>query len=39
MVRRYIPEIGDIVWLNFDPQAVHENAGHRPALVISPRGL
>ncbi len=36
MVRRYIPEIGDIVWLNFDPQAVHENAGHRPALVISP---
>lgn len=36
MVRRYIPEAGDIVWLHFDPQAGHEQAGHRPALVISP---
>ena len=34
--RRYIPEAGDIVWLHFDPQAGHEQAGHRPALVISP---
>lgn len=33
---RYIPEAGDIVWLHFDPQAGHEQAGHRPALVISP---
>jgi mRNA interferase MazF len=32
----YIPERGDIVWLNFDPQAGHEQAGRRPALVISP---
>jgi mRNA interferase MazF len=32
----YVPEIGDIVWLNFDPQAGHEQAGHRPALVLSP---
>jgi mRNA interferase MazF len=32
----YIPERGDIVWLMFDPQAGHEQAGHRPALVISP---
>jgi mRNA interferase MazF len=32
----YIPEIGDIVWLEFDPQAGHEQAGHRPALVLSP---
>ena len=32
----YIPERGDIVWLNFDPRAGHEQAGRRPALVISP---
>lgn len=36
MVRRYIPDAGDIVWLHFDPQAGHEQAGHRPALVVSP---
>ena len=36
MVRRYIPEAGDIVWLHFDPQVGHEQAGHRPALVLSP---
>lgn len=36
MVRRYIPEEGDIVWLHFDPQAGHEQAGHRPAVVVSP---
>ncbi len=33
---RYVPDSGDIVWLNFTPQAGHEQAGHRPALVISP---
>lgn len=32
----YIPEAGDIVWLQFNPQAGHEQAGHRPALVVSP---
>src|SRR5262245_5810834 len=32
----YVPEQGDIVWLEFDPQAGHEQAGLRPALVISP---
>ncbi len=32
----YVPEAGDIVWLQFDPQAGHEQAGHRPALVLSP---
>ena len=36
MARRYVPEAGDIVWLQFDPQAGHEQAGRRPALVISP---
>lgn len=34
--RPYVPEAGDIVWLEFDPQAGHEQAGHRPALVLSP---
>ena len=33
----YVPERGDIVWLNFTPQAGREQAGHRPALVISPK--
>ena len=37
MARRYIPGRGDIVWLQFDPQAGHEQAGIRPALVISPK--
>ena len=32
----YVPSRGDLIWLQFDPQAGHEQAGHRPALVISP---
>jgi mRNA interferase MazF len=32
-----IPEKGDLVWINFNPQSGHEQAGHRPALVISPK--
>ena len=31
----YIPRRGDIVWINFDPQAGHEQANERPALVLS----
>jgi mRNA interferase MazF len=38
MSQRYVPDAGDIVWLNFTPQAGHEQAGHRPALVLSPAG-
>ncbi len=34
---RYIPDRGDLVWLNFLPQAGHEQAGRRPAVVISPK--
>ena len=34
--RTDVPDCGDIVWLAFDPQAGLEQAGHRPALVISP---
>lgn len=36
MPRRYTPDRGDILWLNFTPQAGHERAGRRPALVLSP---
>ena len=32
----YIPERGDAVWLDFDPQAGHEQRGRRPAFVLSP---
>lgn len=31
-----VPDRGDAVWLDFNPQAGHEQAGRRPALVISP---
>lgn len=34
----YVPEAGDLVWLEFDPQAGHEQAGRRPAIVVSPAG-
>jgi len=34
--RSYVPDRGDIVWLQLNPQAGHEQAGHRPALVLSP---
>ena len=37
MARRYIPDRGDLVWLQFTPQAGHEQAGRRPALVVSPK--
>ncbi len=33
----YTPERGDVVWLSFDPQAGHEQAGRRPAVVVSPK--
>lgn len=38
MVNAYVPDQGDVVWLNFTPQAGHEQAGHRPALVLTPKG-
>jgi mRNA interferase MazF len=37
MARSYVPDRGDLVWLVFDPQAGHEQAGRRPALVLSPK--
>ena len=35
MVNNYIPEKGDIVWLDFTPQLGHEQRGRRPAIVLS----
>jgi len=35
--RRFVPKRGDLVWLQFNPQAGHEQAGRRPAMVISPK--
>ena len=38
MIRKaaYVPERGDAIWITLDPQAGHEQAGRRPALVLSP---
>lgn len=33
----YTPDCGDLVWITFNPQAGHEQAGRRPALVLSPK--
>ena len=33
----YCPKRGDVIWISFNPQAGHEQAGHRPALVLSPQ--
>ena len=35
----YVPARGDVVWIHLDPQAGHEQAGHRPALVVSRRAF
>lgn len=34
--KSFIPKRGNIVWIDFDPQSGHEQAGRRPALVVSP---
>lgn len=33
----YIPHRGDIVWLDFNPRTSREQAGHRPAMIVSPK--
>jgi mRNA interferase MazF len=38
MVAHYVPSAGDIVWLDFDPQAGREQAHRRPALVLTDQG-
>ena len=35
--QKYIPDQGDIIWINFNPIRGHEQKGKRPALVISPK--
>ena len=37
MAKAYVPERGDVVWIALNPQAGHEQAGRRPAVVVSPR--
>ncbi len=37
MSAAFVPDAGDLIWLTFDPQAGREQAGRRPALVLSPR--
>ena len=37
VAREYVPEAGDLIWLDFTPQAGREQAGRRPAVVLSPR--
>jgi mRNA interferase MazF len=36
VAKTYVPDAGDLVWISFDPQAGREQAGRRPALVLSP---
>ncbi|EDY5736369.1 endoribonuclease MazF [Salmonella enterica] len=36
MVSRFVPDSGDIIWIDLDPVAGHEQGGHRPAVVLSP---
>src|SRR4030042_4662464 len=35
--RTYVPQCGELVWITLNPQAGHEQAGRRPAVVLSPR--
>jgi mRNA interferase MazF len=37
VTRDYVPDAGDLIWLDFTPQAGREQAGRRPAVVLSPR--
>ena len=32
----YVPKRGDVVWMTMNPQAGHEQAGRRPAVILSP---
>jgi mRNA interferase MazF len=36
MAQEYAPQRGDVVWISLNPQAGHEQAGRRPAVVLSP---
>jgi len=36
-MKEYIPNRGDIIWINFNPQKGREQSGRRPAYVLSPK--
>jgi mRNA interferase MazF len=36
VMKEFVPDRGDLIWLEFTPQSGHEQAGVRPGLVISP---
>jgi mRNA interferase MazF len=36
LVRKWVPNTGDIIWVDLNPTVGHEQAGRRPALVLSP---
>ncbi|EFK6003919.1 endoribonuclease MazF [Escherichia coli] len=36
MVSRYVPDMGDLIWVDFDPTKGSEQAGNRPVVVLSP---
>ncbi|WP_218078344.1 endoribonuclease MazF [Escherichia coli] len=36
MVSRYVPDVGHVIWVDFDPVAGHEQGGRRPVVVLSP---
>lgn len=33
----YVPQRGEVIWINLNPQAGHEQSGRRPAIVLSPQ--
>jgi mRNA interferase MazF len=37
VAKPYVPDRGDIIWIDFDPTKGHEQNGRRPALVLSPK--
>jgi mRNA interferase MazF len=37
VAHEYVPELGDLIWVDFNPQAEREQPGRRPAVVLSPR--
>lgn len=36
MVTKYVPDLGHLVWIDFNPSTGHEQSGRRPAIVLSP---
>ena len=34
---KYVPQRGDVAWIDVNPRSGHEQSGRRPAIVLSPR--